>query len=40
MELLECRHLYKQFDNKKVLNDINLKIPRARSLRITAAAGT
>lgn len=40
MELLECRHLYKQFDNKKVLNDINLKIPRGKIIGILGKNGT
>jgi len=30
MELLECKHLYKEFDGNKILKDINLKIPRGK----------
>lgn len=40
MELLECRHLCKQFDNKKVLSDINLKIPRGKVIGLLGKNGT
>lgn len=30
MELLECKHLYKEFDGIQILKDINLKIPRGK----------
>ncbi len=40
MELLECRHLCKQFDNKKVLNDISLKIPRGKIIGLLGKNGT
>jgi len=30
MELLECKHLCKEFDGKQILKDINLKIPRGK----------
>ena len=30
MELLECKNLSKSFDNKKILKDINLIIPRGK----------
>ena len=30
MELLKCVHLEKSYGNKKVLNDINLTIPRGK----------
>ena len=30
MELLECKHLCKKFDDKQILNDINITIPRGK----------
>lgn len=30
MELIECKHLYKEFDKKQVLKDINLRIPKGK----------
>lgn len=40
MELLECKHLYKEFDNKQILKDINLKIPRGRIIGLLGKNGT
>ena len=34
MELLEIKNLNKVFDNKKILDDINLKIPKVRYLKV------
>ena len=40
MELLECKHLNKQFDDKNVLKDINLKIPRGKIIGLLGKNGT
>lgn len=40
MELLECIHLSKEFDNKKVLNDISFKIPRGKIVGLLGKNGT
>ena len=40
MELLECVNLEKSFGNKKVLNDINLKIPRGKIIGLLGRNGT
>ena len=40
MELLECRALYKEFDNKQILKDINLKIPRGKIIGLLGKNGT
>lgn len=40
MELLECKHLYKEFDNKQILKDISLKIPRGRIIGLLGKNGT
>lgn len=40
MELLECIHLNKNFGNKKVLKDINLKIPRGKIIGLLGKNGT
>lgn len=40
MELLECIHLSKEFDNKKVLNDLNFKIPRGKIVGLLGKNGT
>ena len=40
MELLECKHLYKQYGNKQVLKDINLKIPRGKINGLLGKNGT
>lgn len=39
MELLECKHLYKEFDGKQVLKDINLKIPRGKIIGLLGKNG-
>ena len=39
MELLECKHLYKEFDNKVILKDINLKIPRGKIIGLLGKNG-
>ena len=39
MELLECRHLYKEFDGKTILKDINLKIPRGKIVGLLGKNG-
>ena len=40
MELLECKHLCKNFDNKEILKDINLKIPRGKIIGLLGKNGT
>ena len=40
MELLECKHLCKEFDNKQILKDINLKIPRGKIIGLLGKNGT
>lgn len=40
MELLECKHLCKEFDNRKILKDINLKIPRGKIIGLLGKNGT
>lgn len=39
MELLECIHLSKEFDNTKVLKDINIKIPRGKIVGLLGKNG-
>ena len=39
MELLECKNLCKQFDNKPILQDINLKIPRGKIIGLLGKNG-
>lgn len=39
MELLECKHLSKSFDNKKILKDINLIIPRGKIVGLLGKNG-
>ncbi len=39
MELLECKHLYKEFDGKTILKDINLKIPRGKIIGLLGKNG-
>ena len=39
MELLECNNLCKNFDNKKVLDDINLKIPKGKIIGLLGKNG-
>lgn len=40
MELLECKHLCKEFDNKQILKDINLKIPKGKIIGLLGKNGT
>lgn len=40
MELLECKHLYKNYDDKEVLKDINLVIPRGKIIGLLGKNGT
>ena len=40
MELVECKNLCKSFDNKKVLDDINLVIPRGKIIGLLGKNGT
>ncbi len=40
MELLECKNLCKKFDNKIILDDINLKIPRGKIIGLLGKNGT
>lgn len=39
MELLECKHLYKEFDSKQILKDINLKIPKGKIIGLLGKNG-
>ena len=39
MELLKCIHLEKSFANKKVLQDINLTIPRGKIIGLLGKNG-
>lgn len=39
MELLECKHLYKEFDDKQIIKDINLKIPRGKIIGLLGKNG-
>lgn len=39
MELLECKNLCKKFDNKSILQDINLKIPRGKIIGLLGKNG-
>ena len=40
MELLECKQLNKQFDDKPILKNINLKIPRGKIIGLLGKNGT
>ncbi len=40
MELLECKNLCKNFDNKQILKDINLKIPEGKIIGLLGKNGT
>ena len=40
MELLECRNLCKSYDEKQVLKDINLKIPKGKIIGLLGKNGT
>lgn len=39
MELLECKNLSKSFDNKKILKNINLIIPRGKIVGLLGKNG-
>ena len=39
MELLECKHICKEFDNKKILDDINIKIPEGKIIGLLGRNG-
>lgn len=39
MELLECKHLYKSYDDTPVLKDINLKIGRGKIIGLLGKNG-
>ena len=39
MELLECKHLSKEFDGKQILKDINLTIPRGKLIGLLGKNG-
>ncbi len=39
MELLECKNIYKNYDKKQVLKDINLKIPRGKIIGLLGKNG-
>ncbi len=39
MGLLECKHVYKQFDNKQVLKDVNISIPRGKIIGLLGKNG-
>lgn len=39
MELLECKHLRKEFDQKLILNDINITIPRGKIVGLLGKNG-
>ena len=40
MELLECKHLFKSYDDKEILKDINLKIPKGKIIGLLGKNGT
>ena len=40
MELLECKHLCKNFDDKQILKDINLKIEKGKIIGLLGKNGT
>ena len=40
MELLECKHLCKKFEDKQILNDINITIPRGKIIGLLGKNGT
>ena len=40
MELLECKNLCKSYDDKQVLKDINLKIPKGKIIGLLGKNGT
>jgi len=40
MELLECKNLCKSYDDKQILKDINLKIPKGKIIGLLGKNGT
>jgi len=40
MELLECKKLCKSFDNKEILKEVNLKIPKGKIVGLLGKNGT
>ena len=40
MELLECKNLRKSYDDKQVLKDVNLKIPKGKIIGLLGKNGT
>ena len=40
MELLECIHLCKKFDDKLILDDVNFKVPRGKIVGLLGKNGT
>ena len=40
MELLECKNLNKCFDGKRILKDVNIKIPRGKIIGLLGKNGT
>jgi len=40
MELVECKKLYKSYDEKQVLKDVNLKIPKGKIIGLLGKNGT
>ena len=40
MELLECKNLCKSYDEKQVLKDVNLKIPKGKIIKKKKKNGT
>ena len=39
MELLECKHVVKEFDKKKILDDVNLIIPKGKIIGLLGKNG-
>lgn len=39
MELLECKNLYKEFDGKQILKNVNLKVPRGKIVGLLGKNG-
>lgn len=40
MELLECKHLYKKYDEKEAVKDVNLKISRGKIIGLLGKNGS
>lgn len=40
MEIIKCDHLYKTFDNKEILRDVNLSIPKGKIIGLLGKNGT